>query len=367
MCSLLLHWQVLERKHCALCFWRAACTAKQKFFTSIFNLCVSERRAENDQFLKRYLATWLSWRMRDWAHVSGKADHAGMSWKGDCKGIGVRVSHSSWSPAQMIASTEQGLQPASPSGRVGCAARATSWAGGGVGYLKLVVGWEECEICLTCSSTSNPNQSCIVWRATQIEKSWCLQGWKMDQGKGPQLCVLLGACSGRHSNLACLEFGGSLKQGLWCEHLNFCPPTMESLCPLKSGREEVDQCVWMCFPVACCACHPSQPCDTAELSALAVFTRTGHLTVCYCCQMCLVYETNQMFFFSLSVPFFQSFFLNSAERRVLWHWPVAWQTWYTTSDRDYSGWDWKQICLNWFSRWLNTLKFFCTFEASETV
>lgn len=126
-------------------------------------------------------------------------------------------------------------------------------------------------------------------------------------------------------------------------------------------------CVWTCFPVACCACHPSQPCDTAELSALAVFTRTGHLTVCYCCQMCLVYETNQMFFFSLSVPFFQSFFLNSAERRVLWHWPVAWQTWYTTSDRDYSGWDWKQICLNWFSRWLNTLKFFCTFEASETV
>lgn len=51
-----------------------------------------------------------------------EAGHAGMSWKGECKGIGVRISHSSWSPAQMIASTEQGLQPASPSqqGQVCC-------------------------------------------------------------------------------------------------------------------------------------------------------------------------------------------------------------------------------------------------------
>lgn len=39
-----------------------------------------------------------------------EAGYAGMSWEGDCKGIGV-----SWSPAQMIASTDQGLQPASPS------------------------------------------------------------------------------------------------------------------------------------------------------------------------------------------------------------------------------------------------------------
>lgn len=44
-----------------------------------------------------------------------EAGYAGMSWEGDCKGIGVRISHSSWSPAQMIASTEQGFQPASPS------------------------------------------------------------------------------------------------------------------------------------------------------------------------------------------------------------------------------------------------------------
>lgn len=56
-----------------------------------------------------------------------------------------------------------------------------------------MVGWEECEVCLTCSAISNPNQSCIAWQATQIEKSLCLQGLRMDEGKGSQLCVLLGA------------------------------------------------------------------------------------------------------------------------------------------------------------------------------
>lgn len=34
-----------------------------------------------------------------------------------------------------------------------------------------LVGWEECEVCLTCSAISNPNQSCVAWQATQIEKS----------------------------------------------------------------------------------------------------------------------------------------------------------------------------------------------------
>lgn len=51
-----------------------------------------------------------------------EASYAGMSWEGDCKGIGVRISHSSWSPAQTGASSDQGLKPASPSqqGQVCC-------------------------------------------------------------------------------------------------------------------------------------------------------------------------------------------------------------------------------------------------------
>lgn len=33
----------------------------------------------------------------------------------------------------------------------------------------------------------------VAWQATQIEKSWHLQGLRMDERKGPQLYVLLGA------------------------------------------------------------------------------------------------------------------------------------------------------------------------------
>lgn len=127
-------------------------------------------------------------------------------------------------------------------------------------------------------------------------------------------------------------------------------------------------CVWVRFPLTCpasCACYASQLSNIAELSALTMCLtglanwQCAAVVTPHCplaCQTCLLCETNQMF--SLSLPFFQSFLLNSAQRRALWHWTVAWLNWYTTLDRVYSGWDWKQIRLNWCSRWLSTLNFF---------
>lgn len=61
-----------------------------------------------------------------------------------------------------------------------------------MGCLELLVGWEECESCLTCPAKSNI-ELYIAWQAAQIEKSTYLQGLRMDEGKGPQLCVVLGA------------------------------------------------------------------------------------------------------------------------------------------------------------------------------
>lgn len=80
-------------------------------------------------------------------------------------------------------------------------------------------------------------------------------------------------------------------------------------------------------------------------------------------QICLLFETNQNF--SLFLPFSQSFLLNSAQRRALWNWTVAWPNWYTTLDKVYSGWDWKQIRLNWCSRWISTLNFFALLKPQK--
>lgn len=192
MYSLLLHWQVLEKKRCVLCFWRAPCTAKQKFYTSSFSFCASKERAENDQFLKRCLTTWLRWRGTGPMSVGDRS----------CRNVlerWVQRNRCENFPQLMVTCTDDCQH------RAGLAACQPLTTGSGVlqepppmweeeqeGCLELV-GWEECEVCLTCSAISNPNQSCIAWQATQIEKSWCLQGLRMDEGKGSQLCVLLGA------------------------------------------------------------------------------------------------------------------------------------------------------------------------------
>lgn len=143
----------------------------------------------------------------------------------------------------MVTCTEQGLQPASPSqpGQVCCKSHllcgrrsGMPGVGGGMGGM-----WDLLDM-LGCKQ-SKPELYSLA-RCTNREILMLPRfedGWR----KGTTAVCAPGCCSGRHSNLACLEFGGSLKQELWCEHPNFCPSTVESLCPLKSGHEEVAQCV----------------------------------------------------------------------------------------------------------------------------
>ena len=197
-------------------------------------------------------------------------------------------------------------------------------------------------------------------------------GWR--KGTSPMTAVCVSRhCSEKHSDLACLKSGWSMRRGLGCGHPNFCPPTMESWCPFKPAPGEVVQCVCECVFLSRAlprVLDASQPSNIAELSALTTCLMGLANSQCaavaaprspLACQTCPLCETNQMF--SLSLLFFQIFLLNSAQRRALWHWIVAWPNWYTTLDRVYSGWDWKQIRLNWCSRW--TLNFFALLKPQK--
>jgi len=145
------------------------------------------------------------------------------------------------------------------------------------------------------------------------------------------LCVS-GHRSGRHSNLASFTPGGSLRRGLGCENPNFCPPTTASRRPFKAStwgagsvRVHVCECILLsrALPrvlvtlpgllIVLGSLH--RQCVTAlgDGQRDAVVAPGGPLA----CQTCLLCKTNQMFL--LSLLFFQSSLLNSAQRRALWH------------------------------------------------
>lgn len=156
--------------------------------------------------------------------------------------------------------------------RVRCAARATTCAGGGTGCLELVVGWEECEICLTCSAISNPNQSCIAWQATQIEKFWCLQGLRMDEWKRTQLCVLLSAAQEDTQICPLWNLREAWSRDCGVNTQTFAPVSFK-VRTWGGGSVCVNVFSWCLHCLPCLSAFPSL--DTAELSALARFIRTG--------------------------------------------------------------------------------------------